>query len=172
LGDYTVAQVAFRCLDFMAGNGWRTTPRGRIVFWGDQGSHPGSKSLGIGAEELLGRFLRDDPLESAQNEVSLQTRADLEWYALRAVAPSGERRYAIYAAPYTTASAAVESLTLPASSATMRVETFVISMEEGIRKREASVSVASGRVSVRFEPPWEMDIRESVVVLVSPAGKP
>ena len=112
-GDYNVALVAFRWLDFWARHGWGSRHRGRVIFWGDDLEHPACATTGRSAEALLGDFLRDYPLTQAKNvDVTVETAADVEWYALRAEAGSTGTRYAVCLHPHVEAQSALRYVEL------------------------------------------------------------
>jgi hypothetical protein len=99
-------------------------------------------------------------------------RADLEWYALRADAPNGERRYVVYARPYAEAAGALASVVVKTAGpvtdrSKVSVKATKFFTDQANKTFEPKVELVGGEVSLGFDPIWEMGINEAAVFLVT-----
>ncbi|MBC2603976.1 hypothetical protein [Puniceicoccus vermicola] len=172
-GDYTVALVSFEWLSFVLENDWPEGAIPKAIFWGDERQHPGEVTTGTGAQEILGPFLKNYPLVAARNQIVPETRADLQWLAIRADVDSDEIRYAIHVHPYFTSQAALRGVSIYPDLGSLEgeydvtVDCHVFSIGEENRTRELEVDLLDHRIFIEFDPMWDMKINESAVLLVT-----
>ncbi len=185
-GDYNVALVSYRWLDFILDNPWTDGQPGRFVFWGDaKTGHPGEKTVGAAALKIIGERLKDYPLSNAQAEVVPDMRADLEWYAFRADAPDGARIYTFYATPYKVSAPALIKLRIKPESVdggldldldAVSVEAFSIATGKETVEVDATAKVEDEGLVITWDAETApvMPLGESLLVFVtlSPAATP
>lgn len=121
-GAYDVAKIFFRFMNFWLEKDNVGEPD-RICFWGNHGTHPGTKTKGVESQRLIGPFLRDWPLSLAgSEEVIIHTTDRVEWYAFRATTPEGHWRYIIHLMPVIDYTSTVEAIRIKFQPAKIRTE--------------------------------------------------
>ena len=112
-GDLAVAVASFRWLGFWARREWDPLAA-RLIFRADTESHPGTTTDGVDMEKRLGDLLQNHPLTALEDlrDVQLLSAGPIEWHALRADAPAGERRYALLFVPDLTTQSALDTVRL------------------------------------------------------------
>ncbi len=171
-GDYCVALVSFKWLEFVLSNNWPQTAKPRVFFWGDGLKHYGEVTDGRGALKILGPFLADHPLQNARDQIIPETRADAQWVALRADVSPNEVRYAIHTHPYFTSQAAISGVRIKPGlkidqNTQIQLQCHVLTMGKENRTVEPIIEKHDGELMIRLDPLWEMDIRDSAIFLLT-----
>ncbi len=171
-GDYAVALVAMRYLDFMTENDWGTPPRGRVIFWGDERAHWDGVTQGIWAEEKLGRFLRDWPLSNAKRDVFVDNSGHVEWYAVQADGNDGEKRFAVLVKSMQTPAGGLASIAIPSGGRQLNpnqvsIQAFKLFTDQKSEEFTPAIKITEKGVIVSFDPRWEMGMNEELLLLAS-----
>lgn len=172
-GDYCVSLVSFKWLEFILQNQWPSSAQPRVIFWGDQAKHYGEVTQGAGALKILGPFLADHPLQDARDELVPETRADMQWIALRGDVDAKQIRYAIHVHPYFTNQAALNGFRIHPGQGVINDKTqiqlqcHVLTMGLENKTITPIVEKEDDALFVRFDPYWELDVRESAIFLLT-----
>lgn len=172
-GDFNTVLVGVRNIDFWIQHNWHRDT-GRVMFWGDgpaaqarRRNSWGVDQSGKAGEELLGTFLRDDPLTRSKHDgVEVISGADVEWYALRADGGDSSHRQLVYVKPIHSAInllSAVEFADETPDTLTA-VDVFLVHAKDPISPFDDYTVEATedGALSIVFA--HELDLNESFVI--------
>lgn len=170
-GDYEIASVAFRWLDFWARKPW-TPDTARLIFWGDRiPSRVTRDGLAINTsgeamERHLGQFFRDFPLKALDKgkDFDVTASSDVETYALAATEGKGSQRVGVLVIPSKTTTISevrllgadtdceIEAYIQPAAESKKRVD-LVHSAEPGLARFDnLKLEKNGGLLLVQFVP--------------------
>ena len=167
-GDLAVAVASFRWLGFWARREWNPLTA-RLIFRGDTEPHPGTVTRGEDMEKRLGDLLQNHPLTVLEDirDVQVLSAGALEWHALRADAPGGERRYALLFVPDLTTQSALDTVKLlvakDARGPLVSVSAHTVPRHKAMKAIKVKTSEDEGGMTVDLEK-FEMAPDEAVLI--------